>query len=766
MVLKRIKILNFASMKATVMTLRRYICFILFFYAFSVFLYGKSYGYEPTVHSLPTRHNMPVANVNAVIQDREGYIWYATYEGGLCRDNGYQIDVFRKSNVHPDLLTDNVIYSLCECSNGEIWFSTMGCVYCLTKKDYSIRPVSEDLNGFAALEIQSLPNGNMLLMGDTLKYEVSPSHKIVSRDIQKYTGRRRIVKTDDNGGQWVCRVDTSLCYIPNQKDNATSVYNIRPKNILLDNQRHRLFAITPEGLQVYRVEGGSLGDCEYTYSSIPELGVFGLYLDRQDCLWMTGYQPSFTIFAFDKERDGRKLHVVSPRYKDVYVDRIIPLSEQKIGVFKDVRYYAVYDMVSDMETLVCADTVSSSPVWRHNTSLLSVLVDDLLLDTLQIKDASFDAKGHLWVVFDQFLREYNVKNRRFRDITVLGCGLSMNNFCCVCPVEGGVCVGGAGGVCFFPYNRSLDQYSVDVPVCISSYAVSSDDVEEIVGYLYSGNGIPSIEIDHTSSVLTLFLTSFDYVHSPNVRFSVSVDGLAKGWVTLGAGENSYRLVNLPKGDYRVFLRATDENGLWGDSKEVLLIHRLPAWWETWWAYTIYVLLALCLLTGIFLLYRYVRKKREQFDNLLRLHQTVPSVTTGETEYNDADEIKTGPDEIEQRTPEKLAVSSVPSSYRELVKKAMKSVHENIDNETYTVETLASALCMSRVNLYRKMMAACGQTPSEFIRTLRMEEAYRLLTTTDIPVNIVAGKCGFTSSSYFAKCFKSRYGILPTNVRQD
>ena len=97
---------------------------------------------------------------------------------------------------------------------------------------------------------------------------------------------------------------------------------------------------------------------------------------------------------------------------------------------------------------------------------------------------------------------------------------------------------------------------------------------------------------------------------------------------------------------------------------------------------------------------------------------------------------------------------------------MAAVRDNIDDENFTVETLASALCMSRVNLYRKMMAVCGQTPSEFIKALRMEEAYRLLTTTSLPVNIVAGRCGFTSSSYFAKCFKSRYGILPTNVRQN
>lgn len=88
----------------------------------------------------------------------------------------------------------------------------------------------------------------------------------------------------------------------------------------------------------------------------------------------------------------------------------------------------------------------------------------------------------------------------------------------------------------------------------------------------------------------------------------------------------------------------------------------------------------------------------------------------------------------------------------------------MDDENYTVDMLAEALCMSRVNLYRKMMTVCGQTPSDFIKTLRMEHAHYLLTTTELPVNIVAGKCGFTSSSYFAKCFKTRFGVLPTSIR--
>ena len=43
----------------------------------------------------------PLVGVNAMMQDSEGYVWYATTEGGICRDNGYQVDVFRNDRENP-----------------------------------------------------------------------------------------------------------------------------------------------------------------------------------------------------------------------------------------------------------------------------------------------------------------------------------------------------------------------------------------------------------------------------------------------------------------------------------------------------------------------------------------------------------------------------------------------------------------------------------------------------------------------------------------
>lgn len=85
----------------------------------------------------------------------------------------------------------------------------------------------------------------------------------------------------------------------------------------------------------------------------------------------------------------------------------------------------------------------------------------------------------------------------------------------------------------------------------------------------------------------------------------------------------------------------------------------------------------------------------------------------------------------------------------------------LDNTTLSVETLAEALNMSRVQLHRKLKALTNTTPSDFIRHIRLGQATQLLQAGDQSVTQVAYAVGFDNLSYFAKVFQERYGVLPS-----
>ncbi len=92
------------------------------------------------------------------------------------------------------------------------------------------------------------------------------------------------------------------------------------------------------------------------------------------------------------------------------------------------------------------------------------------------------------------------------------------------------------------------------------------------------------------------------------------------------------------------------------------------------------------------------------------------------------------------------------------------VESRLSDSELSVEDLAADMNLSRVQLYRKVKAVTGATPNELLRTARLNRAYQLLLTTDKSISEVAYQVGFTSPSYFTKCFKEEYGILPGEVK--
>ncbi|WP_027455455.1 hybrid sensor histidine kinase/response regulator transcription factor [Xylanibacter brevis] len=96
---------------------------------------------------------------------------------------------------------------------------------------------------------------------------------------------------------------------------------------------------------------------------------------------------------------------------------------------------------------------------------------------------------------------------------------------------------------------------------------------------------------------------------------------------------------------------------------------------------------------------------------------------------------------------------------QFVERLQKSVADNMRDEEFSIDTLAEQLNMSRSSFYRKIKALTGMTPTDYLKTSRMNQA-ALLLREGCRSSEVAERVGFSSTSYFAKCFKAQFGILP------
>jgi AraC-like DNA-binding protein len=91
---------------------------------------------------------------------------------------------------------------------------------------------------------------------------------------------------------------------------------------------------------------------------------------------------------------------------------------------------------------------------------------------------------------------------------------------------------------------------------------------------------------------------------------------------------------------------------------------------------------------------------------------------------------------------------------------MAIVENHLGDSEFSNEDFQQEIGMSRMQLHRKLKALTGHSTGEFLRIQRLIRASEMLAKTDDNVTEVCYQTGFTSLSYFAKCFKKQFGITP------
>lgn len=92
------------------------------------------------------------------------------------------------------------------------------------------------------------------------------------------------------------------------------------------------------------------------------------------------------------------------------------------------------------------------------------------------------------------------------------------------------------------------------------------------------------------------------------------------------------------------------------------------------------------------------------------------------------------------------------------------IEAQLCDENFSVDNLAEAMNMSRSNFYRKIKALSGMAPNDYLKTIRLNKAAELLRQGS-RISEVYAQVGFSSSSYFAKCFKAQFNVLPKDYAE-
>lgn len=104
---------------------------------------------------------------------------------------------------------------------------------------------------------------------------------------------------------------------------------------------------------------------------------------------------------------------------------------------------------------------------------------------------------------------------------------------------------------------------------------------------------------------------------------------------------------------------------------------------------------------------------------------------------------------------------IQSADEELLQRIMIYLEENMSNPGLSVEELSRQVGMSRSSLYNKLLELTGETPVEYMRSVKLDKAAVLLARSDMNIAQIAYSVGFSTSNYFAKSFRQKFNMLPS-----
>lgn len=591
----------------------------------------------------------------------------------------------------------------------------------------------------------------------------------------------------ENGHYWFYQRRTGMYLYDMESENLLSVstdLGLRGQKIasLLEksNNGQGIYMVASDTI-VLRLNYDKTVSTEKIVSIPYNERIHALHEDSHSNLWIA---TSNTLFKYNLRQ-----HTLSRVVKDIGIINDISvaangkiiLATEKQGFCVVQPGFSLHHFTKDENFSIITEAPDKS-IWTgtqqgnvyyyHSDGNEMVCVTkDCALNGDAILAIEADKFGYIWILTDQRIVVFNPTTKSTNVIYNSDPSVFMNNFSSLYKDENGVIhVGGTGGFCYFPeYNGS---FTVNSTISVRLSSIKVNGIVRLTGYAEE-----VILLHPNEQNVELFFSTFDHLNAMNIRYAFRYDNEKDYWNYLPEGQNNIFLAGLAKGEHVITIKATDSNGLWGANSTRIVIRRLPAWYETTFAYVVYLLIVIVMM-GIGLYYYSEWEKRklinEQIQNSAKDLQELVfqlsgnTLTPAPTEGMNLKDLLVSMQKILQRQKEQKDNSTHTSSNEKrlspsdekFIQKALSCVELNIDNTDYSVEQLSRDLGMERTGLYRKLGSIINKTPTSFIRSIRLQRAARLLEE-GYTVSEAADHVGFVTSSYLSRCFQEEFGIKPS-----
>ena len=553
-------------------------------------------------------------------------------------------------------------------------------------------------------------------------------------------GEGRLLVGIDALGLWSTDLATGAAHPVPCAEPQLSVYTLL-------RQPSRWLAGTSRGVYEWREGSDSLRAVEAINRALPSHYIFTLVEDAEGRTWVGIYGSGIHVF------DRSLRHLTSFNAKD--------------GTFPSGAINHLFRDSRDRIWAATCEGVACFPDPQHPEHFEAYSLADGL-PTLYCRAVGEDREGRIWVTTNQGLARWDEQTHLFYAYGVRG-GLPQRPFCnaaLLCLPDGRMAAGSEEGTVVFDPQQAAQGLTLPRLRLMRFTLLASGTNGEAAPHFVPQD---SLTFTHRQNSFVLTFGFGDIALDGWVEYAYRIKGQG-GWVPLGSTPR-LTLHSLPPGSYIVEVKVRQMGQPWPDAAACSVAFRVrPPWWQTWWAYVLYVLAA-----GSLILY-FMRSYRHRLDleNNLRYAESViaelrktlppPSLVGREqlpsTAATSSSQIHSTP----LPTREGQGGGSVGGKSSALISKLSEVIYANLDNPDLDIDFLCDRMAMSRSTLYRKVKSLLGMSTNEYIRWVRLGEAARRIQRGDLSdqtIAAIAADCGFSSLSHFRTCFKEQFGVSPS-----
>lgn len=278
----------------------------------------------------------------------------------------------------------------------------------------------------------------------------------------------------------------------------------------------------------------------------------------------------------------------------------------------------------------------------------------------------------------------------------------------------------------------------------------------------------TIRLSPNERNVSIKFAALDLGENRHIMYRTQLDN--SPW-TKPSRDREVSLFDLEPGTYELRIQSTDRYGRWVNNICTVTIIVEPHWYETWWAMLIGILLTIAFIGGMIYTHLYIRKLKRQRHEALENYMALIDQTT-EKAKSAVDVTRTGTDDnsgdintIEKEQSQQIS-GNIKSEDQWFLDKIRHYIEENISNNDANIDEMAAEAATSRSTLNRRLNSIIGITAAQLLIDARMQYAARLLLNerkenNSISVADIAFKCGYTDPKYFSRCFKQKYGVAPS-----